>query len=131
MSEPNYNGRKPNNTSYVKTFIEGTEPNLWTTDTYSNTDVIQPSIQEYDNVYIPGILYVNKIIYTKNTNTQLDIEEINKTVTFLLNNKEKNNEYLELIPILLNKMQEMQIEIDQLKNNFDLFKKNIIEGEHW
>jgi hypothetical protein len=121
MSEPNYNGCQPNNTSYVKTFIEGIEPNLWTTDTYSNTDVIQPSIQEYDNVYIPGILYVNKIIYTNtnpNTNTTLDIEE-------------KNNEYLELIPILLNKIQEMQIEIDQLKNNFDIFKKNIIEGEHW
>ena len=114
MSEPNYNGRQPNNTSYVKTFNEGTEPNLWTTDTYSNTDVIQPSIQEYDNVYIPGILYVNKIIYT-NTTIPLDIEEINKSITFLLNNKEKNNEYLELFPILLNKMQEMQIEIDKLK----------------
>jgi hypothetical protein len=66
----NYNGRQPNNTAFVKTFVSGIQPPLWTTITYKDTTtnlnkgVITPSSRLYDNLYIPGNIYLDGSVIT-------------------------------------------------------------------
>ena len=59
----NYGGRQPNDTAYVKYFIPGTPSDLWTTSKYkynsSKEPVITPSSSKYNNLYIPGDLFVD------------------------------------------------------------------------
>jgi len=63
----NYNGRSPNNTSNIKYFVPGQAANLWIVTKYLNTNVspnvyenvITPSSSNYQNVYIPGDLFVD------------------------------------------------------------------------
>ena len=60
----NYNGKQPNNTSYIKNFVNGTPSNLWKAYSYINssgesTSVLTPTTNKYDNIYIPGDLYVD------------------------------------------------------------------------
>lgn len=61
----NYNGRQPNNTAYVKTFISGSQTSLWTTISYTDTttnllkNVITPASSNYPNLYIPGNIYLD------------------------------------------------------------------------
>ena len=157
MSTPNYNGKQPNNTAYVKTFVEGTEPNLWTTSTYLTSNVLQPSNNIYNNLYIPGNLYIDGVIVNPSdksikqninkipdniTNALLELScnqysfkndasnkihygfdaiEINELLPNLVhitpdNMNYKSINYLEIIPLLVNKIQKMQLEIDELKN---------------
>ena len=77
-SQSNYNGRQPNNTSYIKNFIQGTNPNLWTVIKHNAINVITPSTRLFDNLYIPGNLYVDGIItqpsdaYLKNNIIKMD-----------------------------------------------------------
>lgn len=70
MSGANYNGRQPNNTSYIKTFVLGDlgTSDLWTTTSLSNNNAITPSNNSLD-LYIPAnILLGGQIIYTTGTN---------------------------------------------------------------
>jgi hypothetical protein len=60
MPNANYNGKVGNNTSNTRYFIEGQPTNIWIPTKYNGTtQVITPSSINYQNVYIPGNLYVD------------------------------------------------------------------------
>lgn len=59
MSTANYNGRVGNNTSNTRYFTQGQQPNYWVPSTYNGTTVLTPISTNYQNVYIPGNLYVD------------------------------------------------------------------------
>jgi hypothetical protein len=88
----NYNGRQPNNTAYVKTFVAGNPPPLWTTITYKdvinnvNKGVITPASKSYDNLYIPGNIYLDGSVITPSDIYLKDkIENINNISDNLMN----------------------------------------------
>ena len=164
MSGPNYNGRQPNNTSYIKNFVYGTPPNLWRTFLYNkpdgtNTSVITTTSTKSENLYIKGNIIVDgSIISPSDINIKQNIKLIDKETTdkimnlkptefsfktdksnhihygfiaqeleeelpLLVQNKPDTNQstikavnYLEIIPLLVNKIQLMQVEIDELKD---------------
>ena len=161
----NYNGRQPNNTAYIKTFVyDDKQKNLWKTSSYLKTDgstksVITPSSTKFDSLYIPGdIFYDGSLIGASDIKLKKDISLIEVDTTdklmnltpssFIFNNDSSNrihygfiaqdleNEYpelvqnkpnkmynndlksvnyLEIIPLLVHKIQLMQIEINELK----------------
>jgi len=159
MTEPNYGGKQPNNTAYIKTFYTAnsgsSNNNLWIPTNYFTSNVLQPASNLYDNVYIPGNLYVDGIIvnptdkYLKENISYIDYETSDNIlklscIEFTLNNNNNNYHYgfdakemdelfpnllhvtpdnlnyksinyLEIIPLLVNKIQKMQKEIDELK----------------
>lgn len=160
----NYNGRQPNNTSYVKNFIYGSTTNLWKAYSHINSSgdlisVLTPTTDKHSNVYIPGDLYVDgNIISPSDINLKQNINCINDDKTnklmnlqtneftfkndpekkihygfiaqefekeypelvFIKPDKKLNNikaiNYLEIIPLLVDKIQLMQKEIDDLKD---------------
>lgn len=164
MSGANYGGRQPNNTAYVKNFNYGSSSNLWTVIPYTRSDgtivsVITPTSSKYENVYIPGDLFVDGNIISpsdvnlKNNIETIDTNKVDKILnlnsaqfTFksdplkhihygfiaqdfekefpeLVSIKPDKNlanikaiNYLEIIPLLVNKVQLMQKEIDELKS---------------
>lgn len=174
-SGANYNGRQPNNTSYIKNFVSGIPANLWKTATYTPSgqpiiSVITPTIVN-ESVLIEGDLYVNGSIinpsdvYLKDNIRSIDIDCTNKIMnlkaeqfTFksdpnhklhygfiaqefekefpeLVSVKPDNNvnlkaiNYLEIIPLLLNKVQLQQKEIDDLRErvlSLEISKENNI-----
>ena len=159
----NYNGRQPNNTAYIKTFTTGTPVNLWKSYSYINNtgnsiDVITTAYDKYNNVYIPGDLYVDgNIVNPSDIHLKTNIEDINIAQTNKIMNLQSkqfafkndpqkqthygfiaqdfeleypelvfkkpdqslNNikaiNYLELIPLLVDKIQLMQKEINELR----------------
>ena len=170
-SVANYNGRQPNNTAYIKNFVYGTPSELWKADNYTPSGstesygVLVPSSQQYDNLYIPGNLYVdgsiinpsdiklkdniniidcdktNKLLslkpceytYKNDNKKQLHFgfiaQEFEKVIPELIfskpdtSNKNSNLKainYLEIIPLLVNKIQLMQKEIDELKEQIKI-----------
>ena len=160
----NYNGRQPNNTAYIKNFIEQPEINLWKVASYqqmggSIKSVITPSFTKYDSLYIPGDLFVDGTIFNPsdiNLKKNINLIEVNtsdklmnlKPSSFILKNDPFNNihygfiaqdleneypelvenkpnkmnnniksvNYLEIIPLLVHKIQLMQQEIKELKD---------------
>lgn len=164
----NYNGRQPNNTAFVKTFVQGNQVPLWTTISYRDTTtnlnkgVITPASRSYDNLYIPGNIYLDgsvitpSDIYLKDNIADLSkdvsinlmnirpIEFVLKSDMFktkhygfiaqefeehfpeLVTSKVDTNianlkaiNYTELIPLLVYQMQEMQKEINVLKEQIN------------
>ena len=84
----NYGGKQPNNTAYIKNFVSGSQSSLWKQISYKDTvnnlfvNAITPSSQKYDNVYIPGNLYVDGIILNPSDEYLKDkIEDLNKDVS--------------------------------------------------
>lgn len=72
----NYNGRQPNNSSYIKNFTTQGTVNPWnniqyTYGTKTEGALITSSVQYYPNVIVPGNLYVGGEII----NTSLQIRE--------------------------------------------------------
>ena len=61
MSSSNYNGRQPNNTSYIKNFVYGIPSNLWkmSKNKHTSEEVLIPASTKYNSVQIPGNLYVD------------------------------------------------------------------------
>jgi hypothetical protein len=164
MSGANYSGRQANNTSYIKNFVYGTPVSLWKTITYTKLDgtketVITPSSSKYENLYVPGDLFLDgSIINPSDINLKKNITLLDANVTDKMMNlkpssfefkddphnnihygfiageleneypelvqtkpdakysKIKSVNYLEMIPLLVHKMQIMQKEIDELKN---------------
>jgi hypothetical protein len=157
-SQANYNGRQPNNTSYIKNFILGNNAELWKVINYKAFNVITPSTSQFNNLYIPGNLYVDGIIaqpsdaYLKNDITNIESNLSNKILAlepssftfksdttksihygFIAQEFEKvfpemiqmkpdktldsikSINYLEIVPLLVHKIQMMQKEIDILK----------------
>ena len=163
MSGANYGGIQPNNTAYIKTFVLGSPGNLWTTESYTPTgqpatNVITTASPYYENVLIPGNLYVNgniinpSDVYLKDQIFSLNEEQTNKLMNLraveytmksdpraqkhfgfiaqemeteipelVFTKLDKNIQglkainYLEIIPLLVSKIQLMQKEIDELK----------------
>jgi hypothetical protein len=162
----NYGGRQPNNTAYIKNFVPGTPSDLWSVSSYypagtnNNYSVLVPSSDSYNNVYVPGNLYVdgsiinpsdinlkeniniidcdktNKILnlkpceftYKNDDKSQIHFgfiaQEFEKEIPELIYTKpdgvnESSNlkaiNYLEIIPLLVNKIQLMEKEIDELR----------------
>ena len=178
----NYNGRNPNTTSNIKYFVPGQSANLWKTQQYLNTNVIPnvyenvitPTSANYDNVYIPGDLFVGSLINPSDLLLKNNILEIstelsdkimrlkptqftfksdkqgqihygfiaqefeehlpelvtikpistsnpNMNPSLLANqNKIKAINYLEILPLLVHKIQSMQKEIDILKDKLKI-----------
>jgi hypothetical protein len=165
----NYNGRQPNNTAYIKTFVAGSNANIWTTTKYTNpktnttVQVIVPNSTVVTSLYIPGNLYVDGAIinpsdiYLKENISQIDTKLTNNILklnpsTYTLKNDPTNKShfgfiaqefeeyfpelisvkpdknlanikainYIEIIPLLVAKIQEMQKEIDILKTQINV-----------
>lgn len=158
----NYNGRQPNNTAYIKNFVPGSPAALWKTVIFSpeknvTQGLITTAAATYNNLFIPGDLYVNgsiinpsdaylkdniQVISDEQTNKIMQIkpseftfkddplkkkhygfiaQEFEQEIPELVSSKPDNNakvkaiNYLELIPLLVGKIQIMQKEIDELK----------------
>jgi len=163
MYGANYNGKQPNNTSYIKNFIYGVPLNLWKVLSYTKPDgnvasVITTASDNYESLYIKGDIYCDgNIIQPSDSKIKKDIcslteEQTNKLLQLkvieykLINDDSakkhygliaqeleqvypelvqekpvengemlKSVNYLELIPILLRKIQIMQEVIDSLE----------------
>ena len=166
-SGPNYNGRQPNNTAYIKNFVYGNPANLWKTTKYQTESgmyepVITTAFPQYPNLYIPGNLFVDHNIVNpsdinlKRNITPITIDTVDKIMnlkptSFTFKDDSSNNihygfiaqelekeypelihskpdlkyakikavNYLEIIPLLVNKIQLMQQEIDMLKSKIE------------
>jgi len=164
MAEPNYNGKQPNNTAYIKNFTYGTPANLWKVKDYTKSDntkeaVIMPLSTNFESLYIPGDLFVDgSIINPSDINLKKNIITLNVEITEKLMNLRptsfefkddplskthygfiaselenqypelvkikphhkytniKSVNYLEIVPLLVHKIQKMQKEIDELKS---------------
>lgn len=172
-SVANYNGKQPNNTSYIKNFVPGTSPNIWQVLQYNpvtgeNKGIITPTSTTNKDLYITGNLYVNEsIINPSDINLKKDIKPITDVqannilqltpsefvfkLTPLIKHygfiaqefesfypelvferpamrgqpKVKSINYLEIIPLLVKKMQLMQEEINSLKGNVTTLNNSV------
>ncbi len=164
MPEANYVGKQPNNTAYIKNFTYNSPANLWKVMGYTKLDgttesAITPVSSNFDNLYIPGDLFVDgNIVNPSDINLKKNVEPLNIKITeklmnlrptsfefkddisnrihygFIANELEheypelvqnkpdpkfvniKSVNYLEIVPLLVHKIQQMQKEIDELKN---------------
>ncbi len=165
-SGANYGGKVSGTTAYVKQFYLGTPAALWVGFPYYDGTNVIPTLTTaskiYNNVYIPGNLYVDGTIYNpsdihlkenitdiindkimnikpsqftlKNDSSQhihygFIAQDFEKEFPELVNVKPDRDmanikaiNYLEIIPLLVSKIQTMQKEIDELKN-FHLLEK--------
>jgi hypothetical protein len=163
MAQSNYNGKKPNNTSYIKNFVRGIPASLWKAINYQKIDgsiemVFTPT--KINSVYIPGNLFVDgSIINPSDAILKTNISTLNEDITDKITNlkpssfefkddpskrihygfiagefeleypelihykpdnkysKLKSINYLEIIPLLVHKIQKIQCEIDELKRS--------------
>lgn len=164
----NYNGRQPNNTAYIKNFVNGVPSMLWKTIPYikntggSPVGTITTASPNYKNVYIQGDLFVDgQITNVSDINLKQNILKIDQETTekimnlnsssftfkndptnklhygfiaqeletelpTLIQNKPdiqysniKSVNYLEIIPLLVSKIQIMQKEINELKDKLN------------
>jgi hypothetical protein len=166
----NYTGKQPNNTAYIKYFSPGTPSSLWILKTYNyngtSQSVVTPASPNFENVYIPGNLFVDgSIVNPSDINLKDNIVEIShelsdnimklKPTQFTFksdNNKQihygfiaqefeeflpdlvcskphkkdiiKGINYLEIIPLLVGKIQNMQNEIEELKQQMQQLQNN-------
>ena len=159
MAQSNYNGKQPNNTSYIKNFVRGIPASLWKAINYGSIEmVLTPT--KVNSVYIPGNLFVDgSIINPSDAILKTNISTLNEDITDKITNlkpssfefkddpskrihygfiasefeleypelihykpdnkysKLKSINYLEIIPLLVHKIQKMQCEIDELKRS--------------
>ena len=157
MAQSNYNGKQPNNTSYIKNFVRGIPASLWKAINYqkiygSIEMVLTPT--KINSVYIPGNLFVDgSIINPSDAILKTNISTLNEDITDKITNlkpssfefkddpskrihygfieypelihykpdnkysKIKSINYLEIIPLLVHKIQKIQCEIDELKRS--------------
>ncbi len=108
-SGANYSNKQPNSTAYIKTFVTGTVESLWKTISHNTgtllVNAITPSSKIYDNVYIPGNLYVDGSI-------------VNPSDMYL---KDKIEDLDEDISVNLMKLRPRQF----------VFKKDILKNTHY
>lgn len=162
----NYNGRLTNS-GFSKFFGYGTVGQYWkphtSMDSSGNSlNVLEPTLSQYSNLYVPGNIYLNGTIittsdaYLKENISPLNDDKIDKfmnlqpkqftykndsskkihygfiaqefeleypdLVTITPNNQLKNIKainYLEIIPMLVNKIQLMQVEINELREHIN------------
>jgi len=121
MSGANYNGRQPNNSAYIKTFVAGSMPDLWAQQQiqYSggNVNVLLPSSSK--DVYIPGNLYLGGEIVkiTPSTSNYRNLYDV-----YNLNSLHSNNQETTSIN-LLETVEQMQQKIEYLQEQIDKLQK--------
>lgn len=101
MSGANYNGRQPDNSSYIKTFVEESLTDLWTIIEFSRNQTTASFLSptsDIPNVFINGDLIVTGQIINTDPGNGNDSNNIQEK----LNN-------------LLNLIDNMQKQIDELK----------------
>ena len=159
------NGKTANSSAFVKKYSAGTDTPIWTTTGYLTNASIMPSSKKYDNLYIPGNLYIDREIFIASDAYLIEesspipivsceaimllkpkvftykddiinhehygfvAQEVENILPNLVTTVPHNNlnnikgvNYLELIPLLVCKIQEMSMEIDILKNEIDILK---------
>lgn len=159
-TQGNYN-RQANNTSYIKRYADtgSSDTNTWNTIGLSNGSII-PGSKDYQNLYIPGNLYIDgeilitsdarlinkncqlmncnklmmlkpRIITYKNDSTNhehygfvaQELESVYPNLVSVKPHENLNNikaiNYIELIPLLVCKIQDMSKEIDLLKEKIN------------
>lgn len=128
MSGANYNGRQPNNSSYIKTFVLGDlgTSDLWTITSLSNNNAITPSNNSLD-LYIPAnILLGGKIIYTtgtnanNNTNTYSSVTTTNYTTANTMTSQCMNS-----ICTCNNSCANLEVKISNLENEIVELKNQL------
>ena len=145
MSIANYNGKQPNNTAYIKNFVEGTYPPIWTIDNIDNTlDTVIVPVEPLKSVYIPGNLYISgKIINVPITKTNSNIhyttepitteqanillnfetlkitDNITKEISYDINNISSNLSPNSLTYLLVKKIQDLQEQVTNLENRLN------------
>jgi len=89
----NYNGRQPNNTAFIKTFVSGVQAPLWTTIIYKDNttnlfkNVITPATKTFTNLYIPGNIYLDgSVISPSDVYLKDKIEDLNDDISINLMN---------------------------------------------
>lgn len=142
MSDANYNGKQANNSSYIKTFVQGAPFNVWVIDSITplneNLSVITPAPPLKD-VYIPGNLYItgNIIQYdpkpvtltSRTITSPITVEQSNAILTIPVVQVEdiqsKKTSFdidypelstMEIIPLLIRKIQDLQEQVTHLSN---------------
>lgn len=95
----NYNGRQPNNTSYIKTYITGSVPSssgTWNQTSYSGNGISQTNVLTPSDLsrslYIPNdiildgkLILTNKQSNSQNNVSQEEINEIKVKIAFIEN----------------------------------------------
>ena len=95
----NYNGRQPNNTSYIKTYITGSVPSssgTWNQTSYSGNGISQTKVLTPSDLsrslYIPNdiildgkLILTNKQSNSQNNVSQEEINEIKVKIAFIEN----------------------------------------------
>ena len=140
----NYSGRQPNSTSYIKNFTTQGAFNLWnniqyTYGTKTEGALITSSVQYYPNVVVPGNLYVGGNIIHTSLQIRENISPISQeSIDTIMNltpvqfsykdtdtssEKEKiyygfskELDYVSLIPIMLQKIKDLQEQIDKINS---------------
>jgi hypothetical protein len=141
----NYGGRQPNSTSYIKTFITQGSFNVWnniqyTYGTKTEGALITSSVQYYPNLIIPGNLYIGGDIIHEPFNikikenispiSQETIDNVMKLTPVQFTYKDDpvihygltpslegdNSNYVSLIPILIEKIKDLQEQIDEINS---------------
>ena len=115
MSGANYNGRQPDNSSYIKTFVPGSLTNLWTIVQFvinQTTIAFVSPIENLPNVYVPGDLYVKGKIINADPSTS---NNYSTQVTHRTMDSNNQNVSQETLNRLLNLIDNMQKQIDELK----------------
>ena len=144
MSDANYNGKQPSNTSYVKTFVEGTPFSIWVVDQtkFANNNLkvvtLAPSLND---VYIPGNLYVGGTVFqhftppvtltSRTITTPITVEQSNAVLTipvvqvedihskktsFDIDTHYSELSTMEIMPLLIRKIQDLQEQVTHLSN---------------
>ena len=112
MTEPNYGAKMPNSTAYIKTFNIGDLNGLWSPSDYvldkKKINVLTPTIQK--DIYIPRNIYLGgNIVHVPSQNNF----QIKENITTLSSN------CLEIDPLVMLKLKDLQDQIKDLQNQLD------------
>lgn len=144
MSDANYNGKQPSNTSYIKTFIEGSPFNVWVVDpvTFTNDNLkVVTLAAPLKDVYIPGNLYITgnvihydpkpKTLTSQTITSPITVEQSNailtipvvqvedldsKKTSFNIDVNYSELSTMEIMPLLIRKIQDLQEQVTHLSN---------------
>ena len=75
----NYNGRQPNNTAYIKTFVTGPAPAQWKTVYINGQPALTPANPSVPNLSVPGDIYLGgSIIQTSDAAIKKEIMDVSE-----------------------------------------------------
>lgn len=75
----NYNGRQPNNTAYIKTFVSGPAPAQWKTVYINGQPALTPANPSVPNLSVPGNIYLGgSIIQTSDAAIKKEVVDVSE-----------------------------------------------------